>query len=158
MKRRGDALKTVALTVVVALALGSCGGDSEEPDNGYGLNEDEIARADYVQAANALCAERREEMTKKGQRLYAQIERNPGRGGAKELIEEVVAPGFEREIKELRELTPPPGDEEQVRELIAAMADMVERTRKDLGVDRGFPYRKTEKLAALYGVPDCGRP
>jgi hypothetical protein len=146
----------IAIACTVLAALGGCGSDGEV--TAFGLSDEAIARADFIQAANAACTERREEMTDKGQRIYANASEKSRDAGARELIEEVVAPGFEREVRELGDLTPPPGEEDEVNELISAIEQMVDRMREDLAAGRGYPYRKTEKLAATYGLPDCGRP
>ena len=42
--------------------------------------------------------------------------------------------------------------------MIDAIQQMVDRTRADLAAGRNYPYRKTENIAAAYGLPNCGRP
>lgn len=145
-------------TMAIALPLGACGDDEE---NGGLASNDEtvIVKADFIQAANAACERRSEEMTRKAQRIFNTYGDEPDSPKARrELIEKAIAPGFEAEVRDLRALEPPPGEEDEVEEVITTLEEMVARTRKDLAAGRNYPYRKTENVAAAYGLPACGHP
>lgn len=147
----------IAVALVASLlVVASCGDDTDV--SSAALDEETIARADFIQDANAICARQREEMKSKSERIFQEAADKPQTAAARELIEKIVAPGFEREVEEIRELEPPPDEEAELEEVLVAIEEMVERTRADLAADRGFPYRKTEKLAAAFGLPDCGTP
>ena len=146
----------VASVLVASSALIACGSNDAEGANAY--DEDTIAKGDFVQAANEACEERIAQMKAQSRRVFAKASQKSRDAGAKLLIEQVVVPGFEGELQDLRALQPPPGDEEQVEEIIAAIEEMVVRTRRDLARERSYPYRKTENLAAAYGLPACGHP
>lgn len=146
--------------VVVVLASSSlpiaCGGDGADEVDAF--DEDVIAKADFIQAANAACQARIKQMKAKSRRVFAKASEKSPQAGAKLLIEQVVVPGFEGELRDLRALQPPPGDEARVEQVIDAIQEMVDRTQRDLGQGRPYPYRKTENLTAAYGLPDCGHP
>jgi hypothetical protein len=145
-----------AVALVALSPLSGCGDD----DGGDTASDDAalIAKADFIQAANAACEQRNQQMQAKLKRLYAKAAGKPRDEAAREIIEEVIAPGFEAEAKDLRALEPPPGEEEEVDAVITAIEEMVARTRRDLAAGRKYPYRKTENVAAAYGLPACGRP
>jgi hypothetical protein len=142
----------------LALSLGACGDDD---DSGSLASNDEavIVKADFIQAADAACEKRAEEMTARAQQVLKQYGGQPDSPKTRRaLIEKAIAPGFEAEIRDLQALEPPPGEEEEVEEVIATLEEMVARTRKDLSEGRDYPYRKTENVAAAYGLPACGHP
>lgn len=148
----------VSAAVALALPLGACG-DDDDGGNLASNDETVIVKADFVQAANAACEKRSEEMTARAQRLFKKYGGEPDNPKARRaLIEEAIAPGFEAEIRDLRALEPPPGEEEEVEEVITTIEEMIARTRKDLAEGRNYPYRKTENVAAAYGLPACGHP
>jgi hypothetical protein len=152
---RGQRFMAVAVVALAASASG-CGSDDDGPPNAYA--EDVIAKADFIQAANAACGARIDQMKEESERVFVRAGKKSPEAGAKLLIEEVVVPGFEGELEDLRALEPPPGDEAEVEGVISAIQEMLDRTRKDLGNDRIYPYRKTENLASAYGLPACGHP
>jgi hypothetical protein len=146
------------VAVALALPLGACG-DDDEGGSASASDDAVIARADFIQAADAACEKRSEEMTQRAQRVVAKYSGEPDSPKARRaVIEEAIAPGFEGEIRDLRALEPPPGDEEEIEAFITALEEMVARTRKDLAEGRNYPYRKTENLGAAAGLPDCGTP
>ncbi|HEX9968024.1 MAG TPA: hypothetical protein VGB06_08750 [Solirubrobacterales bacterium] len=141
----------------LALSFGACGDD--EGGNLASNDEAVIVKADFIQAANAACEQRGEQMTARAQQVFKQYSNQPDSPKARRaLIEKAIAPGFEGEIDDLRALEPPPGEEEEVEEVITTLEEMVARTRKDLAEGRNYPYRKTENVSAAYGLPACGHP
>lgn len=142
----------------LALSLGACG-DDDEGGNLASNDETVIVKADFIQAANAACEQRSQEMSNRAKQVFAKYS---GQGDSpkarRALIEQAIAPGFEAEIRDLRALEPPPGEEDEVEEVITTLDEMVKRTRKDLAEGRNYPYRKTENVAAAYGLPACGHP
>jgi|GEM_PF-3714246 len=147
------------VATALALSVGGCGDDDDEGGNLASNDEAVIVKADFIQAGNTACEQRGEEMTARAQQILKQ---NSGQADSpksrRALIEKAIAPGFEAEIRDLRALEPPPGEEEEVEEVITTLEEMVARTRKDLAEDRDYPYRKTENVAAAYGLPACGHP
>lgn len=154
-------LVSVAVIAIAVFALSTgCGSDSgdDSSTNASASADATIAKADFITAANEACEARSDEIKAKGERVYQEAEGKARSAGAQAIIEEVVAPGFEGEIEDLRALTPPPGDKEEIEELLVAMEETVDRMRNDLALKRFYPYRKTENLAAAYGLPACGHP
>lgn len=148
----------VGVAVALALPLGACG-DDDDGGSASASDETVIARADFVQAANAACENRSQEMTQKAQKVIAKYSSQADSAkGRRAVIEEAIAPGFEGEAKDLRALQPPAGEEEEIEEFITALEEMVARTKKDLAEGRNYPYRKTENLGAAAGLPACGHP
>jgi ABC-type Fe3+-hydroxamate transport system substrate-binding protein len=145
------------ILALAALLVAGCGEDEDEATSASN-DRATIVKADFIQAANAICQKRGREVKAKSQRILAASGNKSRNVVAKELVEEAVAPAFEREADEIRDLAPPSGEEEQVEELVGAIDEMIARTRRDLSANRNYPYRKTENIAAAYGLPDCGRP
>lgn len=144
--------------MALVLPLGACG-DDDDSGNLASNDETVIVKADFIQAANAACERRGEEMTTRTQQIFKRFANQADSAKARRvLIETVIAPGFEAEIRDLRALEPPPGEEEEVEEVITTLEEMVARTRKDLAEGRDYPYRKTENVSAAYGLPACGHP
>lgn len=142
----------------LALSLAACG-DDDDSGNLASNDESVIVKADFIQAANAACEKRAEEMTTRAQQVFKQFSGQPDSPKVRRaVIEKAIAPGFEAELRDLRALEPPPGEEEEVQEVLTTIEEMVARTRRDLSEGRGYPYRKTENVAAAYGLPACGHP
>lgn len=147
-----------SVAVALALPLGGCG-DDDDGERVSATDEDVVVKSDFIQAANAACEQRSQEISAKVQKVIAKYSSQADSPKARrEVIEKAVAPGFEAEVRDLRALEPPPGDEEEVEEVIRAIDEMVARTREDLAEGRPYPYRRTENLAAAYGIPACGHP
>lgn len=147
----------IAIAALLTAAVGPSGcGDEDESANAS--DEALIVKADFVQAANAVCEKRSEQMQAKARRIYRKGTRLPQDEAIELALEEVIGPGLHGEARDLRALEPPPGDEEQVEELVVAIEDLVARMERDLGKSLRYPYRKTENLAAAYGLPACGHP
>lgn len=142
----------------LALSVGACG-DDDEGGNLASNDETVIVKADFIQAADAACEQRSAQMTARAQQIFKQYSGQSDSPKARRaLIEKAIAPGFEAELRDLRALEPPPGEEEEVEEVLTTIEEMVARTRKDLAEGRNYPYRKTENVAAAYGLPACGHP
>lgn len=148
----------IALTALALLAsLGGCGGDE---DNGVIASDydDVIVKADFIQAATEACESRSAQIRAQGRRIYRTAAGKPQAAIAKELVDEVIAPNFEGEIKDLRALDPPPGEEKDVETVIAEIEQMLRRMKNGETLGRIAPYRKSENYAAAYGLPACGHP
>jgi len=135
--------------------MAGCGSD----DASSASNDQEtIVKADFIQAANEICKHRNEEMLAKLRPAYKQAEKLSNEAAAKKLLVRAIVPGFAREVRDLRALQPPPGEEDEVEAVINTIQEMLDRTRKDFAIGRDYPYRKTENVAAAYGLPACGHP
>jgi hypothetical protein len=155
--RRRQLIACVA--VALAVPLSACGDDDGGGGNLASNDETVIAKADFIQAANAACERRGDQITAQTQRVFEKYSDQPESPKArKELVSEVIVPGFEAQARDLRALEPPPGEEDEVEEVISTIEEMVERTREDFAEGRDYPYRKTENVAAAYGLPACGHP
>lgn len=143
--------------VLIASLAAGCGSDSSAGTTSSNTSDIKI-KADFIKAANAACESRSAQMQGAGARIFAKTASAPPKAAAEQLVEKVLAPGFKRELRDLRELEPPPGDEAKVEELTTAIQGMVTRMQKDFTIGREHPYRKTENLAAAYGLPACGHP
>jgi hypothetical protein len=148
---------TVAVAFVALPTIVGCGGDDDDSTNASN-DQAMIVKADFIQAANTACQERGKEMKAGAQGLIAEAESGSPKAAREKLIKTVIAPGFEGEVDDLKALEPPPGDEEEVEEIITAIQELVDRMRSDLAEGRNYPYRKTENIAAAYGLPACGTP
>ena len=147
----------LALAVLTLAVLNGCGSDDE---GGVIASDydDVIVKADFIQAATEACEARSAQIRAKGKPLFKAAAEKPQATIAKELVEKVVAPGFEGQIEDLKALEPPPGEEQDVEMVIREIQGMVDRMKEGKTFERIAPYRKSENYAAAYGLPACGHP
>lgn len=137
-------------SVAVAAGCGSDGGSDAEASAD--------AKAAFVKQANAICAERGAEVRTKGVSIVKNAGSGPEAAPTRELVDDVVVPAFEKEIRELGALEPPPGDAEQVEAILSATQELIDRLQADPSERGIYPYRRVEDLSAAYGLSKCGHP
>jgi hypothetical protein len=74
------------------------------------------------------------------------------------MVNQVVIPAFEGELRDLKALNIPPGDGRDVSAIYAAIEEMIDEVRANPTAQGFYPYTKAEKLAAKYGLTACGHP
>lgn len=126
-------------------AGGSAGGEGQT-----------ATKADFIAASNEVCAKSKRRMTAEiGLRVRAGAEE---KAEPEALVEEVIGPGFEKQIRDIRALGPPPeGSREVDRMLRALQATLDEARAKPAAIAYGErSFAKSERLAKAYGIPECG--
>ena len=140
----------------LALALAACGGDSEETSTPGG----DDARAEFIAAADAICAETGEEINAETLELFPQ-------GAAanekqlEKLFAEVTIPALARQYEEIAALPVPEGDEEEVDAILTAADEAIAEAEEDpasLLVLQGAetPFSEVNRLSTDYGLEVCG--
>lgn len=162
------------LTAALALAsatLGGCGGDDEGATGSAGSSAatsgsagvaeggERSPKEQFIEDANAVCAEANERIQAQ---LQPYLKRNVSEGKEEavidEMLNEVIDPGMEEEIEEIRALGVPAGDEQQIEAVFTAMQGVVDEARADSSVfrEKREPFKKPEELAVAYGLGSCG--
>lgn len=156
-------VKASAIIVAVAvLVLAGCGGDDGAGDEteGIAVSTGSLAKAQFLKQANAICQAGTEEVQagfiaglRRGQGQTSQDEQ------AKEIVDEVLVPAYEKQIDEIAALGAPQGDEEEIT-LILNEIDRALREAESQPLDaiRGAnPFASAAKEASAYGLSACGQ-
>lgn len=148
MVRRHRHVK-VAFLIIVAAALGACGGDDEP----------RLTKARFIEQGSAICEESSGRIDAAAQTAFEEEGKIPTPDEITEFATETVAPTIENEVERLSELRPPEQDEERVDEILEAGRNGVDRVRQDPTVilssnDAGFARYK--ELSRAYGLENCG--
>ena len=157
---RIKALTTAALAILVSLALlGGCGDDDGNGEASGASDGSVSSQEQFVNEANETCEEFRERIQKEVQKaLEAKPKEQPS---PQQLGNEVVAPAFEEQARELRALQPPPNDTKQVEKIADSIRGIADTIRNDLSSYTTGPggrlTKEAEQLAGAYGLTSCGR-
>lgn len=124
------------------MAAAGCGGDEETPQT----EAPAPTRQEFAAQADAICRSAEQDL-RAVQDVYT------GDGLDKEeadLVEEEVIPIFQRQVDEIRELTPPPGDEGKIEAALSAADRDLDDLLEDPGsVPKGL--REFNRLFQRYG-------
>jgi hypothetical protein len=112
-----------AISLIVALGVGSCGGD--DADDRISLPSGSTPKADYVSQVNAICAESTDRL-KQSVKVDTQeaIEAGEPFQSAVYGALENATPGLNRVIDEATAIPPPEADREQLEEFWTALRDI----------------------------------
>lgn len=134
---------------------GNKAGNSGEAGGG---NAKSTAQEEFINEANALCNKASAQFEKELQ-PYIQKGLKAIAEDSTTIVEDLVVPGIEAEIDELRALGPPPEDRAEVEAIFAALEDAAEQAESDpegfVGEETGG-YAESERLAEAYGIDACG--
>lgn len=163
--KRTSALRAAILTVSTGafLLVAGCGGDNDDPSGLSSTPPASKTKAEFVDAANAICAEKGSAMQKKTLQILKGAQGTSNRAQL-QAIDTAIVPNLEAEVDELRALTPPVGHEARVERILSAIEDTVDQLRNAKPVDadstfeENHPYRPGEQIAARYGLTACGHP
>jgi hypothetical protein len=151
---RNPASICLALLSLALLALG-CGGSS---DSNAGSNENQDAQAAFIKRANAICKEGSADFSTKAKVAFQQSASKSELATNRKLVHIVVAPEFEQEIREIRDLGPSPSGGHEVEAILSSMQRLVDELKANPLSGGRYPYREVEDLAAGYGLSECGHP
>lgn len=138
----------VAFAVLISGALASCG-DSQAASG--------PSKATFIRRANAICRARSNEIA-----FYVRVlakERNEMSPVyyLQSVATDAYSPAFTREIKEIHALRAPEGDSKQIGVILHSTHEAVTRARV-YPSPRVNAFARPERLAAEYGLNDCGHP
>lgn len=117
-------------------------------------------KAAFVKNADAICA-------RFGTRLRKEVEAALPKAGvagadspdvADRIVNEIIAPGLEAEIAEIRSLNQPADGGEEVEAVLEAIQSEIEGGKSDPPqfVSEGQPFTESLRLARKYGFKSCG--
>jgi hypothetical protein len=150
----------MACVSALALLVAGCGGSSDE-------TVARLTQAQYIEKAEALCAEGRKQMAGDLQAFSAQHgsvdgKRSPAQTA--QLVEEVVLPGLRAEVEKLLELPIPHGDGHHLKLMLGKLKRGLAEGEAD---PAGFFHANKSEFSEFsegwimtreYEVDECGKP
>lgn len=158
----------VALAALaVAAVIGGCGGGGASGAGGPAAGEageGTETKAEFIKAADAICAREGERIqTEAASHVHSDLNGNAQETNVaiKDLVASipvVVIPRLESELQEIRGLNPSAGVSETEGAILAAIQELIERTRADPEraiVNTSFSAH-SEQVARSNGFKTCG--
>jgi hypothetical protein len=159
--------------LVCAVACGviaaGCGGDDADdgttaattgPTGTTGAAGGEpLAKEAFINEADAICAKGDHEIDRQAAKAFGTEE--PTEQEIEQFGTDTVAPNIQRQIDDIRALTPPEADEEEVAQILDAAQNGIDEIEQDpsllnQGSDAGGAFAEANRLAGSYGMDDCG--
>lgn len=153
----GFKLKNTTLamaTAVIALGIAGCGSDDSSSDSSSAAT---ITKEDFLTQGNEICAAGNEEINAAAESTFGS--RQPKDADIETFVNETVIPAAETQAEGIRGLGAPAGEEDQVNEILDAVDQAIEDAKADpLSVtsQKTDPFTDANKLAADYGLTECG--
>lgn len=155
---RGSFIFLVALTSALAICALGCGGSG-----GSDVAVGTLSKQEFLEKANAICLEGKEEMMRLDAAAWKKYDPNPDPRSKTKAIEDKVAlallPAWETELRRLRALGLPRGDERYVERLLLAWEDGIEIGRRHprllWGGGSHFAFARAYEMSLAYGVGKC---
>jgi hypothetical protein len=148
----------LAALVAVALVAAGCGSDDSTTDSTASLT-----KAEFVKQGNAVCTQGNKEIEEGFEEFTKEnnLKQNkePSEAQFEEISEEVLVPGIEKQIDDLRALGTPEGDEGEVDQILTSAEEALEEVEEDpslLSEEGGGAFAKVNKEATAYGLTVCG--
>ena len=136
------------LLAALALIAAGCGGD----DEGEALTKEE-----FIAQADEICATGDEEISASADEEFGDLKEEPPAEEQEAFLSEVVAPNYESQLAEIRELNPPEEDAEEVEALLSALEELIAQLRDDpAAVLEATEPPEASILAQEYGLQNCG--
>lgn len=152
MRRLDPKLILTVVLLTGALLVAGCGGD----DDDQGAGSPPLSKEEYIAQGDAICTAGDEELVAEAEERFGSAEEAPPRAEQEAFISEIVAPGFEQQLEELRELSPPEEDQEQIDALLAALEELADAAANDPGAVIDGEFTEASRLAREYGFTACG--
>jgi hypothetical protein len=158
--RDRSAIRIAAMVVVLAALVLGCGddrGDNEsttfKPETTGG-----VTKAKFIKQGDAACSRHNEQIQRKAQALLRDAGESSQAELAAEIVNRVMAPRMEHEIRTVRAYVLPPEDVDQALRVLQAMQGVVDRAQKDpfAFVRTTRPFAKPEQLGEDFGFKVCG--
>jgi hypothetical protein len=163
------ALTVLALLAALVLAAGCGGGDDDQTDataaaggdasNGVetASNTETLPKQQYIRRANAVCRKAGVQIQREF-RPYLEDGLESLPQAAPAMVNDVLIPGLETEIEELRAIGLPDEGAEEVDAMITALEEGMERATEDPEdfVLRSSGFQESEQLGRKFGSSACG--
>lgn len=142
--------------MVIALAVGGCGGSSDSSSS-----TGSISKEKFVAKADAIC----KKGTERTQAAIFAALKHPqnltkvSKAEQEKIVATAMVPSVSREVKELRALPIPEGDEEKVDAMITALEEGVETAEHDpeaVTKSSDAVFGISSRIAGEYGLQACG--
>lgn len=147
--------------VALALVVAGCGGGSSSSD------PNAISKEAFTNKADAICQQGNERMQKdltsalasvKNEKRIIGIIKHPSKADYELVINKVLIPNLEWEIKEIRKLGAPSGDEDRIEEILKALEEGIETAEDDPQAvisSSDAIFGIAARLAGEYGLTTC---
>jgi hypothetical protein len=166
------AVTRVALAFLLAGLLAGCGSSSNDASSAGGSTSGESPSAEgatskeaFLAEGNAICEARGKAIQAKGSKILSSGTGARQAAAAQTVIvRTLLVPGFQAELRELGELTPPTGQSHDMAFVLTAIRQMVNRLEHEPPITSSssfkanHPYRPAEEIAAEFGLNSCGHP
>lgn len=151
----------MSFAVLAALLAAGCGDSANSADEANGVvtvQTGSLTKEKFIEKADRICEDSRAEFERKfsafGQRSSSTanfIDR------AKEAIDTVFVPIYEKQIDQISSLGAPSGDEEEVASILTSIQQSLDKAQQEpLQFFReNKPFPEAEKLARAYGLTGC---
>jgi hypothetical protein len=157
------ALYPLVAVLAVALIATGCGDDDEATTNGAtgatgatGESGGEpLSKSEFIERADRICAEADKEIDEGVDQLLSGGEPTPQE--LARFTTETQVPVRQRQIDQIRALTPPEGDEGEVAAILEAAQDAVDQLEQNPSLEGNVAgvFNETWLLAEDYGLRDC---
>ncbi len=148
-----------ALLAVIALAVG-CGDDGggSESTASKPATTGEVTKAKFIEQGDAACTQHNEQIQRKAQALLSDAGESSQAELAAEIVNQVMAPRMEHEIRTVRAYVLPPENVDQALRVLEAMQEVVDRAQQEplAFVRTTRPFDKPERLGREFGFKVCG--
>lgn len=146
-------LPMILAAVLAALALiaAGCGGDDEEA-SGPPLTKEE-----FITQADEICATGDEEINTAAEEQFGDLTEEPPVEDQEAFLTDVVAPNYEGQLSQIRELSPPEEDTEEIEAVLTSLDDLITQLQDDpAAVLEATEPPEASRLAQDYGLQNCG--
>jgi hypothetical protein len=141
----------LAAAFAAGMIAAGCGGS----DEGSGVETAGLSKDQWIAQANRICAVGDRELEKEAERVFAG-HKPPTEGELSRFGREVVVPGVQAQVDQIRALDAPKGDEDEIEAIFAAAEDAIDEVRaKPATLEGGGPFAEVNALAGEYGLDEC---
>jgi hypothetical protein len=159
----------IGVGAVALIALAGCGGSSQgSSGDQVSVEASSLSKAEFIEESDKICKELqrqyRQEFEAKAQDVSEELSKAPQ--GAQEklateaqatLVDDILAPSYERLVDQIGSLGAPSGDEEQVTAILRSIQLTIDELRAEPTkiADNLTPFEKASRLATAYGLDGC---
>jgi hypothetical protein len=147
------------------LAAAGCGDDDSDASGGEIVVETgTLPKAQFIKRADAICEKSREKVLLASAAYLRSVEGSDTpyaaqKEQAPQFVETVLVPQFEEEIDKVSALGAPRGDEEEVKAVLEALREVLDRAEAEpvTFLQAVNSFAKPRKLGREYGFTFCGK-
>jgi len=162
----------LAAAVSAGLIAAGCGGSSSTTttvsgasgaSGATGAAGQPLTKVAFIAQADAICERGNKELNAEGKKVFGNLPKGqkPSAAQQQKFITDSVIPNIQNQIDAIRALTPPSGDEDQVKAIVDAAQQALDKAKADPSAffqgGKNDPFAKANKLASDYGLKVCGQ-